>query len=625
MKMRMPMIPLITVDPYFSVWSKDQINKTGTVHWTNKPNTILGVVNIDGESYRFLGDGDGEVINQISIDADVFTTTAVYENEKIRLIAEFTSPMLINDLYLASRPVSYLKLSYNSVDKNEHKVSVEIWVSEELCLNNAGESAITTEEVKISNATSIKMGNSVQNVLSEKGDDIRISWGYFYLSLKGQGKAYFEKADNLNGIAIKADIENESLFAFAYDDTDSLIYFEKPVKAYWKKGGKTIEAVIEEALLDYGATKKSCDEFSANLIKQATENGSEEYAELVTLAYRQVMAGHKLCVDDDENNIYISKECFSNGCAATVDVTYPSSPMYLLYNTELLKGMLRPIFKYARSDAWEFDFAPHDAGTYPILNGQTYGYAEKWGYNKLEYQMPVEECGNILIMVSAISLIDGNTDFAKENIDLLDNWCDYLLRYGYDPGNQLCTDDFAGHLSHNCNLSIKAIMGIAGYSKILTMLGETEKAENYIKKAKELAGSFEKRAKNSDGSYRLAYDQPDTFSLKYNAVWDKIWKTELFSPEFFKNEIKKYKEKALEYGVPLDNRASYTKSDWMMWAACLADKKEDFAELVNLLWKAYNETETRAPMTDWYYTDTAKKEAFQHRTVLGGLFIKLLF
>ena len=112
MKMRMPAIPLVTVDPYFSVWSKDEINKNNTEHWTSKPNTMLGIVNIDGKDYRFLGISDDEEIKQISINADAFSTIVIFENEVIRLKAQFTSPMLLTDLNLTSRPVSYLKLSF---------------------------------------------------------------------------------------------------------------------------------------------------------------------------------------------------------------------------------------------------------------------------------------------------------------------------------------------------------------------------------------------------------------------------------------------------------------------------------------------------------------------------------
>ncbi|MBR6531607.1 MAG: DUF4965 domain-containing protein, partial [Clostridia bacterium] len=550
--------------------------------------------------------------------ADMFSTTAVYEDAGIRLTAKFTSPMLVTDLYYASRPVSYLKLSCESIDGKEHNVTAKVSVSEELVLNKANEGKVWSENVEIDNLTCIKIGNGKQNVLWRSGDDVRIDWGYCYLAVDGQAKTGNEVYENLYCVYCEKELENEATFLFAYDDIDSMVYFGEKLKAYWNNDGKTITEAISEAYDEYDALLERCNAFSDKVITEATEKGGEKYAELLTLAYRQVMAAHKLVVDKDGNNLYISKECFSNGCAATVDVTYPSAPMYLLYNTELLKGMLRPIFRYADSDEWQYDFAPHDAGQYPLVNGQVYGN------NELKWQMPVEECGNMIILVSATCKADKDYSFAQENFALLEKWSKYLVKYGKDPEHQLCTDDFAGHLAHNCNLSLKAIMGMAGFADILENLGKKAESEKLLSIAKEYAQAFIENAENTDGSYRLAYDREGTFSLKYNSVWDKIWGTKLFPEKFYNNEIERYKKEALPYGVPLDSREKYTKSDWLLWVACLADNKDDFEFFTDLLWKAFNTMRTRVPMTDWYYTDTSEMVGFRHRTVQGGLFIRLM-
>ena len=618
MKMRLPSIPLITVDPYFSVWSNDKINTHFPVHWTGSRNAILGLVIVDGEELRFLGEGYGLEIPQISIDIDAFSTIAIFKNEKIELEVKFTTPILADSLYYASRPVSYLKLSYKSVDNKEHDVKVKITVSEELVLNKAGEGRALYERVECEDLTCIKMGRANQTVLNSCGDDIRIDWGYFYLATNGDAKYSDCVISDLYSVSMESALDNEKLFIFAYDDVDSIIYFEKPLKAYWKKYGKNITKVIVESFIEYDSLIKRCEEFSLNLKNAAIKAGGEKYAELLLLAYRQVMAAHKLVIDENGENLYISKECFSNGCAATVDITYPSAPMFLYYNTELLKATIRPILRFARSKDWNYDFAPHDVGCYPILNGQVY---DAGNINK---QMPVEECGNMLILFSAISQKENNLDFVKENIDLLSQWTEYLVKYGEDPANQLCTDDFAGHLSHNCNLSIKAIMGIVGYAIILDMLGEKEKSKNYKEIAQNYALSFCERAKNSDGSYRLAFDLPESFSLKYNAVWDLLWKTDLFPKEFYSGEILRYLKEALPYGVPLDSREKYTKSDWLLWVACLSNR-EEFEYIVDLIWSAYNTMHKRCPMPDWYYADISEPLMFQNRTVQGGLFLKLLF
>ena len=231
----------------------------------------------------------------------------------------------------------------------------------------------------------------------------------------------------------------------------------------------------------------------------------------------------------------------------------------------------------------------------------------------------------MIILTAAICKKENDYSFAKENMDLLETWNKYLIQYGADPEDQLCTDDFAGHLAHNVNLALKAIMGMVGFADILTNLDRAEEAAALLEKAKAYIAFVLENAKNEDGSYRLAYDRPGSFSLKYNAVWDKLWKTNLIPEDFFKAEIQRYKEEALPYGVPLDTREKYTKSDWELWVACMTETKEDFEFFTNLLWNAYNTMRTRVPMTDWYFADTSEMRGFRHRTVQGGLFMKLLF
>jgi hypothetical protein len=279
--------------------------------------------------------------------------------------------------------------------------------------------------------------------------------------------------------------------------------------------------------------------------------------------------------------------------------------------------MLRPIFKYAASPAWEFDFAPHDAGCYPKVTGQVYGE------NKLEYQMPVEECGNMLVMIATICIADKKSSFAKQNWELIEKWGNYLVMHGLDPENQLCTDDFAGHLAHNCNLSIKAIMGIASYSILCNMLDKKDEGVKLMNTAKNMAADWEMKARDVD-HYKLAFNLDSTWSLKYNLVWDKIFDTHIFSAEIFKKELAYYLTKKNKYGIPLDSRDTYTKTDWLVWVASMADSRQEFEEIINMVWDFANESLNRVPFTDWYDTITSSQLNFQHRSVLGGIFIKIL-
>lgn len=629
MKLRPPATPILNVDPYFSVWTAESVLKN-TMHWTGKPNTIAGRAVIDGKEYHFLGyseRGGAEPMNVVDTHIDAFSTVITYSAGGIMLKVHFTSPLLPNDIYYASRPVVYCKVSYANTDERKHEVKISFTVSEELVLNVKGESRVLSNTVEIPGFTAMKMGNGIQKPLNRSGDDIRIDWGYLYLALKGEAKATNVMLNGFYSVKLEAELKDELLFLFAYDDVESIQYFGDNLKAYWRRDGKTIEEAIVEAAKDYPTLLSRCNEFTENLRSEATKKGSEKYADMLELALRQVMAAHKAVIDTEGNLLYISKECLSNGCAATLDVTYPSSPLYLIYNPELLKGMIRPIFKYAASEEWTFDFAPHDLGTYPLLNGQKYCVDRKPDgtvHINENGQMPVEECGNMIILISAICDADGNTDFATPYMDTLAKWNEYLIKYGEDPEYQNCTDDFAGHLAHNVNLSVKAIMGIAGFARILKKSDDEKGYRKYMAIARKYARSMLVRAKNEDGSFRLTYDNPGTFSLKYNAIWDKIWKTELFPKSFYDGEIKRYKKEQLYYGVPLDSREKYTKSDWLVWAASMASKNSDFVCLTDALWDAFNTMRSYLPMTDWYYCDTSHMRGMYHRSVQGGLFIKLM-
>lgn len=681
---RPPAVPLVTVDPYFNIWSMaDRLYDNETKHWTGTECSMSGMILIDGKVYRYMGCADGKIpaIPQTEMELRPLNTVYTFCGEGIRLKVIFTTPLLPDDLDVLSRPASYVTFSVVSTDEKEHEVKIYFDASAQLCVNTCEQDVVWGRKSLGDGSTAMYMGTEEQPVLKKNGDNVRIDWGYAYLVVPGgtPGKtvmaardirrrfaemkeldaaddSFMPRAANNDMPVMAACIDcgevcGEEVFYFlvlAYDDIYSVEYFGKPLKGYWARNGLSFEEAVMAAVDDYGSLMKKARDFDERLLKEAEKCGGNKYADILALAYRQVIAAHKLVADEKGEVLFFSKECFSNGCMGTVDVNYQSAPLFLFYNTELVKGMLRPVFEFARMPVWTFDFAPHDVGCYPHANGQYYGiylhnskpggkvfvpplytYPEQVNPYKPGSQMPVEECGNILIMTAAVCLSEKDGGFAEKNWDLLTKWVDYLMNFGMDPGYQMYTDDFTGRMAHNANLSIKAIMGIASYALLCKMLGKEEEGVSCMIKAKEMAAKWEHMADDGD-HYRLAFDIPNSWGMKYNIIWDVIFGLRIFKPEIIEKEIMYYKKVANKYGVPLDNRSEFTHSFWLLWCATMAENPSDFKILANPLWDFVNETPDRVPFVDLYKTISGEQRLthlgipYQNRPVQGGLFIKLL-
>ncbi|MDR2953946.1 MAG: DUF4965 domain-containing protein [Prevotella sp.] len=578
----------------------------------------------------------GNAAVQKSVDVQATQTYYTFDCGNVELKLTFMAPLLMDDLNLISRPVNYISYDINSLDGAGHDVEIYFEAAPNWAVNVPSQ-ANKGEGFEKDGLIFLKTGSVAQKILGKRGDDIRIDWGYFYLSAEKEnatcnvGNPYemrnsFAKDGKLGGdvsskdnasLAIAQSLGNKSSVSgkilIGYDDIYSIQYFKENLRPYWnKKGDKTIEQAFAEANSEYAKLKTRCSNFDYELMTDATKAGGKEYADLCALAYRQSIHAHKLVEAPNGDLLFLSKENNSNGSIGTVDITYPSSPMYLYYNPELLKGMMNQIFFYSESGQWTKPFPSHDVGTYPWANGQTYGG-----------DMPVEESGNMLALTAAIARVEGNAKYAEKHWKELTIWTDYLVEKGLDPENQLCTDDFAGHFAHNINLSMKAIMGIASYGYLADMLGKKDVAEQYTNKAKEMAQEWMKMADDGD-HYRLTFDKPGTWSQKYNLIWNKVLKLNIFPESVAQKEIPYYLTKQNEYGLPLDSRMSYSKSDWIVWTATLADDNETFQKFISPVHKFYNETTDRVPMSDWYYTDSKKHVGFKARSVVGGYYMKML-
>ncbi len=653
--LRAPAVPLVTHDPYFCIWSDaDKLTDDWPRHWTGKPQALAALLRVDGQTLRVMGRGPGNVPAMPQKSVEVLPTRTIYkfEGAGVALTLTFTCPLLIDDLDIMSRPVTYVTADVASADGRPHDAVFYLDASSEIAVNTPDQK-VTWSRFKVPGLDVLSFGSQDQPVLDKKGDDLRIDWGFFYLavptsdglqtclagaqacrnafastgklpdrddmSLPRHVNELYPAAAAALDLGRVADAPASRTLMLAYDDRFSIEYFYRKLRPYWRRNGWEAADLLLAAAADYPALKARCEAFDSNLLADMTLAGGEKYARIASLAYRQSIAAHKLAADIDGTPLFFPRENFSNGCISTVDVIYPEGPMYILMSPVLTRALLRPVLDYAAGGQWPFPFAPHDLGTYPKANGQVYG-----GGNKTEEdQMPVEESGNMLILMAALAQAEGSPDFSVKYWDILTKWAGYLKDKGFDPENQLCTDDFAGHLAHNTNLSIKAILGIRSYAWLAERTGHKTEAREYARIAANFAAEWVKKADDGD-HFRLAFDRPGTWSQKYNLVWDKILGFKLFPPAVARKELDFYLQSQLRYGLPLDNRKTYTKLDWIFWTATMADDAATFTKLVDPVFTFLAETPDRVPMTDWYWADSGKMVGFQARPVVGGVFIKML-
>lgn len=594
------------------------------------------------------------IATQTNVDVLACNTYYNFKCGSVNLDVVFTAPMIIDDLESISTPINYVSYRVTSNDGKEHDVQFYYGLTPEMAVYSDTQ-ATTTRVYTRNNVTYAFAGTKEQKILGRTGDLIGIDWGYIYLPAIG-GDVYVAsfndaesefaadgKISTVKGkITQAANISQYPVLAFikdlgtttsasgymmvGYDERYDIKYFGTNYKGYWARDGKTIYTAFEEMRDNYTYNMKRARDMDKIIYDDAyNASNSKKYAELLSGTYRHCLAAHKLFEDKEGNLLYFSKENNSNGCVNTVDLTYPSSSIFLSYNPALQKGMITSIIEYCYTGRWPYNFAAHDLGTYPHANGNVYGNpAANDGST-----MPLEESANVIILAAYIAKQDGDLDYLRKYWDVLTSWNQFLVDNGKEPGNQLCTDDFKGSSTRNANLAVKAIMGIASFAEMCKMLGYDDLYEQHMATAREYSHYWVDKDRSEDGTwYYMEFENSTHWGLKYNMLWDKLWGWNLFNDDYTGDvmavEIPYYKKKAQTWGLPLDSRDMTGKSDWNAWIAAMTTNQTDFDFIMDREWKFANECTTRWPLSDWHWMDNPTVRGFRARSVIGGLWAKVL-
>lgn len=417
---------------------------------------------------------------------------------------------------------------------------------------------------------------------------------------------------------------------------------------------------------DYPTINAMADALDAKIAVDSIKAGGQDYLTLTSLSLRQVFGALQFTGTPDRPLIFI-KEISSNSDIQTVDVIFPAHPALLYLNPALLRYLLDPLFENQESGRYPKTSAIHDLGTFPVARGYPHGNDE---------EMPLEECGNMIIMALAYAQRTGDLGYLAAHYAILRTWAGYLIEEALVPQYQLSTDDFAGKLANQTNLALKGIIALEAMAQISKLLATSPSSSPSSLIAAAVAAS---RARGSSLSYAddalqyssvaasymtqwqtigainhrgsgrqrlphatLSYDDPDSHGLLYNLFADRLLDTKLVPHEVYDMQARWYPTVALRHGVPLDTRHRYTKADWMMFCAAATmpppelsgdgrTAEDDAVALatrdmfISKMAAWVSETRTHRAMTDLYDAETGDYPGleFVARPVMGAMFALL--
>jgi hypothetical protein len=566
-------VPMMAIDPATSLWQYstrlsddgNALMNPGKFAGVSENPELWGSVKIDGTTKRFMGASSRSVattLTQRSMRVNATQTVFVLDDGVLRLTISFTSPKLLDELDAVARPIGYVTFDAVSLTSAVHTVQVTFG------------------------------SNGIWKVGSAAGAQQTLDFG------------------SVGTTPVSRHI------CIGRDEAVTVKWLGTALRPWWnRKGDKTFAQMFTDAESEYARLYPKCQAFDAQVRADAMAAGDTIYADLCGQGYRQCLYMNKLVAYNDTTPFYFSLEGASGYLIQTVDVVNPQSPLFLAYNPATLKMFLDPVFLlYESGRCNQSDPPPHDLGGWPNVNGCNIGY---W----------VEEASNMMIMPAAICHLENSGAYARKHWLMLSKWADWLRRNGLDPVSQNSTDDFSGSYPHSCLLATKALMGIGSYVKMATMLGETDSARKYRAILDTATAGVIRRGYSSAGHFKKANDLGnETWSQKYNLVWDKPLGLHVFADSIFANEMKVYLANLHHCGVPLLSTETYTKSDWELWSAAMTGKKSDFMALAAAEWNYINESGRICCMIeDLHYTETCapRPPGFPARGVVGGYFIKI--
>ena len=600
---------------------------------------------------------------QVDVVVTPTRTMARFAGAGMELQLTFLQPSLPHDIITSAREHTYITASVSSTDGKPHSVQLYIDAATDIVVNAADDQVVWKDvsvavQKNLPNAHVLTMQPFNTIPFDVRGDFDKPNWINYYLATSS---LYFSNAtqaaagptrhsfvssqsmpptdtrqprasnDDMIVSAFSFDLGEvgqraiEVQMVFLVDEQWPMYFFRQLLTPYVQHMIGDWSQQVVAALQDYGSLLQQATAYDTQVLAETTELVGAKFTTLLALIHRQVL-GSSLTVWNEERQTpwVFLKEMSTGGDVSTLDVVYPAAPFYIALAPEALRLILLPLLAYSNNETdshYDYPWAPHHLGSWPVCDI----------VSSQQEQMPIEESANFIIMLAAIAQRQaGQVDYLQQYRRLLETWAQYINISLPDPEQQLCTDDFEGPSPHNANLALKGIVGLSAYAILLRYFGEVGRADEWDALAASLAQDWMRLAVDHQASlkhYKQRYDQNGTWSTKYNLIWQYILGTSSFPDDVRVTENAYYQTQAAKYGIPLDNRHSYQKSDWFSWMGALAfDNATQQSTIIDYLYDFANTSPSRAPFTDLFdvTNNEALGEAFTARAVMGGLYSMVL-
>ena len=618
--------------------------------WNGVPLTWGVMARVDGTAYSLMGMpvAPGGTSPAKLLNAEYTATHTLFEMSagNATIMLDFFSPVTPNDLVRQSMPFSYLTVSATgSGNVQVYSDMDETWTGQggatisnfttspglslyQLSVANAETYALNGEQALwgtaifaagSSNSTAVQAGNG-------EASDIRTTFASNG-TLSGANNVYQE--GDVVALAQNVTSDCNATFVIGYVRDPAINFLGKPQSSYYRSvyGNDTVSAV-RDFILNYSDANAKSRTFDAALVDAATSTAGSNYSDILTLSVRQSYGASDITIPQDtldtNSTLVFLKEISSDGDIQTVDVLFPTFPLWYVMSPDWIKYTLEPLLQYLESGDWTLPFFVHDLGGYP----NAIGYAN----NSADEAQPVEECGNALILAYTYVNATGDTAWGEQHVPTLQQFAaDYLVTSGLNQEAQLSSDDGAGPAANQTNLAVKGAVGLNAFGKLSGMTNYSEVGQNYSSMLYDGglatdAGKTHFQFQYGDISNTSFYNE--TWITTYNLFPDSLLNLSTFPQTAFDMQSSFYPtlfaNSSNTDGVPLYSDLDWAKTDWAMFAGAVASD-ETRALFINEVW-AYvssNNSFNQVPFSDrWYVAGEAAGQFYDYRArpVTGGHF-----